>query len=200
MIKNILIIKSIICKICNVFLLLTLFQLAILVVNYFVFSPLFCPTSLIELSGLVSVSVYVIVLIFVRPTKCLKILCSVFIILGIVIGFYYYAIILDSKSVKFDHHIYIKGDQLIEEAKKFLEENPEVTEKRYFNGTGRDQKLVWTEKSLRKNTWIVGGFYFLFVGFMGSGIFGGLEIVKRSQLQSVSIETAKNKKASKEKR
>jgi len=200
MIKNISIIKSIICKICNVFLLLTLFQLAILVLNYFVFSPLFCPTSLIELSGLVSVAVCVIVLLFVRPTKCLKVLCFVFIILGFVIGFYYYAIILDSKAIKFDHHIYIKGDQLIEEAKKILKENPEVTEKIYFNGTGRDQKLVWTENSLRKNKWIVGGLYFSFVAFAGFGIFGGLEIVKRSQLQSVSIETAKNKKTSKKKR
>lgn len=193
MIKNI----SIISKI---FLLFTFFQVIIIVMNYFVFSPLYCPTSLIELSGLVSVAVCVIVLIFVRPTKCLKVLCSVFIILGFVIGFYYYAIILDSKAIKFDHHIYIKGDQLIEEAKKFLEENPEVTEKKYFNGTGRDQKLVWTEKSLRKNKWIVGGLYFSFVGFTGFGIFGGLEIVKRSQLQSVSVETIKNQKTSKKKR
>lgn len=192
MIKNI----SIISKI---FLLFTFFQVIIIVMNYFVFSPLYCPTSLIELSGLVSVAVCVIVLIFVRPTKCLKVLCSVFIISGFVIGFYYYAIILDSKAIKFDHHIYIKGDQLIEEAKKFLEENPEVTEKKYFNGTGRDQKLVWTEKSLRKNKWIVGGLYFSFVGFTGFGIFGGLEIVKRSQLQSVSVETAKNQKTSKKK-
>ena len=118
MIKNILIIKSIIRIISNIFLLFTFFQVVIIVINYFVFSPLFCPTSLIELSGLVSVAVYMIVLLFVRPTKCLKVLCSVFIILGIFIGFYYYAIILDSKAIKFDHHIYIKGDQLIEEAKK----------------------------------------------------------------------------------
>lgn len=196
MIKNISIIKSII---SNIFLLFTLFQVAIIVMNYFVFSPLFCPTSLIELSGLVSVAVCVIVLLFVRPNKCLKVLCLAFIILGIFIGFYYYAIILDSKTIRFDHHIYIKGDQLIEEAKKILEENPEVTEKRYFNGTGRDQKLVWTEKSLRKNTWIVGGLYFSFVGFMGFGIFGGLEIIKRSQLQSISVEAAKNQKTSKKK-
>jgi hypothetical protein len=196
MIKNISIIKLII---CNIFLLFTLFQVAIIVINYFVFSPLFCPTSLIELSGLVSVAVCVIVLQFVRPTKCLNVLCLVFIILGIFIGFYYYEIILDSKAIKFDHHIYIKGDQLIEEAKKILKENPEVTEKIYFNGTGRDQKLVWTEKSLRKNKWIVGGLYFSFVVFTGFGIFGLLEIVKRSQLQSVSIETAKNQKTSKKK-
>jgi len=132
-------------------------------------------------------------------TICFKVLCSVFIILGFVIVFYYDAIILDSKAVKFDHHIYIKGDQLTEEAKKFLEENPKVTEKIYFNGKGRDQKLVWTEKSLRKNKWIVGGLYFSFVGFMGFGIFGGLEIIKRSQLQSISVETAKNQKTSKKK-
>jgi len=197
MIKNISMKELIISKI---FLILTLFQLAILGVNYLVFSPLFCPTSLIELSGLVSVAVFVIVLLFVRPTKCLKVLCLVFIILGIVIGFYYYAIILDSKAIKFDHHIYIKGDQLTEEAKKFFEKYPLVTEKKYFDGTGRDQSLVWTKNSLNKNKWIVGGLYFSFVGFMGFGIFGGLEIIKRAQLQSVSVETAKNQKTSKKKR
>lgn len=192
MIKNISIIS-------NIFFLFTFFQVAIIVVNYLVFSPSFCPTSLIELSGLFSVAVFVIVLLFVRPTKCFKVLCSVFIILGFVIVFYYDAIILDSKAVKFDRHIYIKGDQLTEEAKKFLEENPKVTEKIYFNGKGRDQKLVWTEKSLRKNKWIVGGLYFSFVGFMGFGMFGGLEIYKLSQSQYVSVETAKNQKISKKK-
>ena len=175
MIKNISIKKLITSKICHK---LTFVQCAIYGVNY-LFSPSFCPTSLIELSRVFSFAVFVIVLLFVRPTKCLKVLCSVFIILGFVIGFYYYAIILDSKAIKFDLHIYIKGDQLIEEAKKTLEENPEVTEKRYF---------------------IVGWLYFSFVGFMGFGLFGGLEIVKRSQLQSVSVDTAKNKKTSKKKR
>lgn len=196
MIKNISIKKLITSKICHK---LTFVQCAIYGVNY-LFSPSFCPTSLIELSRIFSFAVFVIVLLFVRPTKCLKVLCSVFIILGFFIGFYYYAIILDSKAIKFDLHIYIKGDQLIEEAKKFLEENPKVTEKRYFNGTGRDQKLVWTEKSLNKNKWIVGWLYFSFVGFMGFGLFGGLEIVKRSQSQSVSVDTTKNKKTSKKKR
>ena len=174
MIKNISIIS-------NIFFLFTFFQVAIIVVNYLVFSPVLCPTSLIELSGLFSVAVFVIVLLFIRPTKCFKVLCLVFIIFGFFIGFYYHEIILDSKAVIFDNHVYIKGDKLIEEAKKFLEENPEVTEKIYFNGKGRDQKLVWTEKSLRKNKWIVGGLYFSFVGFMGFGMFGGLEIYKLSQ-------------------
>jgi len=197
MIKNISIKELII---SNIFRILTLIQLAILGVNYLVFSPIFCPISLIELSGLVSVAVLVIVLLFVRPTKCLKVLCLVFIIMGIFIGFYYYAIILDSKTISFDHHIYIKGDQLTEEAEKILKDNPKVTEKKYFNGVGRDQKLVWTEESLRKNKWIVGGLYFSFVGFMGFGIFGELEIFKHSQLQSVSAETTKNQKTSKKKR
>lgn len=196
MIKGLSIIKSII---CNIFLLLTFVQLSILGANY-LFSTSFCPTSLIELSRVFSVAVFVIVLLFVRPTKYLKCLCLVFIIFGFIIGFYYYAIILDSKAITFNHHIYIKGDQLTEKAKKFLEENPEETEKRYFNGTGRDQKLVWTEKSLRKNKCIVGGLYFAFIGFTGFGIFGGLEIGKRSQLKSVSVETAKNQKTSKKKR
>ena len=196
MIKNISTKELLISKI---FHKLTLVQLAILGANYLIFSPSFCPTSLIELSRLFSVAVLVIVLLFVSQTKCLKILCSVFIILGFVIGFYYYAIILDSKTIRFNHHIYIKGDQLTEEAKKTLEENPEVTEKRYFNGTGRDQKLVWTEKSLKKNKWIVGGLYFSFVGFISFGMFGGLEIAKLPQLQSISVETAKNQKTSKKK-
>ena len=198
MIKNILTKELLISKI---FHKLTFVQLAILGANY-LFSTSFCPTSLIELSRVFSIAVFAIVLLIVRPTKFLTVLCVVFIILGFVIGFYYDAIILDSKAVKFDHHIYIKGDQLTEEAKKFLEKNPEETEKNYFNGTGRDQKLVWTENSLRKNKWIVGGLYFSFIGFTGFGIFGVLEIGKRkrSQLKSVSVETAKNQKTSKKKR
>ena len=196
MIKNISMKELLISKI---FRTLTLFELAILGVNYFVFSPLFCPTSLIELSGLVSIAVLVIVLlVVVRPTKCIKILCLIFIILGIVTGVYYHGI-LYSKAIIFDHHIYIKGDQLIEEAKNILEEDPKLTEKIYFNGIGRDQSLVWTKKSLSKNTWILGGLYFSFVGFMGFGIFGGLEIIKLSQSQSASAEMAKNQKTSKKK-
>jgi len=190
MIKNISIKKLVISKI---FRKLTFFELAILGVNYLVFSPLFCPTSLIALSGLVSVAVLVLVLVVVRPNyKWVKyaVILSLFIGFALII---YYNGILYSKAVIFDHHIYIKG-QLTEEAKKFLENNPKVTEKRYFNGMGRDQSLVWTEKSLSKNTWILGGLYFSFVGFIGFGIFGGLEIIKFHHLQSVSGETAKNKK------
>jgi len=198
MIKNILTKELLISKIFHI---LTPVQLAILGAIY-LFSTSFCPTSLIELSRVFSIAVFAIVLLVVRPTKFLTVLCVILIILGFVIGFYYVAIILDSKVVKFDHHIYIKGDQLTEEAKKFLEENPEETEKNYFNGTGRDQKLVWTENSLRKNKWIVGGLYFSFIGFTGFGIFGVLEVgkLKRSKLKSVSVETAKNKKASKKRR
>jgi len=191
MIKNILTKELLISKIVHKLIFI---QLAILGANY-LFSTSFCPTSLIELSRLVSIAILVIVLlVVVRPTKCLRILCSVFIILGFIIGFYYYAIILDTKTVIFDHHIYIKGDQLTEEAKKTLEENPEVTEKIYFNGVGRDQKLVWTEDSLRKNKWIVGGIYFLFLGLTGFGIFGGIEIAKLSQSQMVKDQKKIKKK------
>lgn len=176
-----------------------IFQLPFLV-EKLLLSSLSCPTFLINWTKVVIVAVYMIVLLVVRPTKWVKYLFALFIILGLVIGFFY-LVILDSKAITFDGHIYVKG-QLTEVAKEYLEKNPPMTEKEYFNGTSRQPSRVWTSESLEKNKLILGGLYCLVVGIIGFGILGGLEIVARSnssRSKSVSVETSKNQKTSKKK-
>lgn len=177
-----------------------IFQLPFLVEKFFL-SSLGCPTFLINWTKMIIVAVYMIVLLVVRPTKCVKYLFVFLIIVGLVAGFIYLAI-LDSKTVKFNGHIYVKG-QLTEVAKEYLEKNPPMTEKEYFNGTGRQPSRVWTSESLEKNKLILGGLYSLVVGIIGFCILGVLEIVARldfSRIQSVSGETDKNQNTSKKKR
>jgi len=171
-----------------------IFQLPFIVEKFFL-SSLSCPTFLINWTKIVIVAVYMIVLLVVRPIKWAKYLFVLLIISGLFTGFFY-LVILDSKTVKFDGHIYVKG-QLTEVAKEYLEKNPPMTEKEYFNRTGRQPNRVWTSESLEKNKLILGGLYSLVVGIIGFGILGVLEIFARSnsaQLQSVSVETTKNQK------
>lgn len=163
-------------------------------------SSLSCPPFLINWTKIVIVAVYMIVLLVVRPFKWAKYLFVLLIILGLFTGFFY-LIILDSKTIKFDDHIYVKG-QLTEMAKKYLEKYPPMTEKEYFNRISRDPAKVWTSESLEKNKLILGGLYSLVVGIIGFGILGVLEIIARSnsaQLQPVSDEIAKNQKTNKKK-
>ena len=176
-----------------------IFQLPFIVEKFFL-SSLSCPTFLINWTKIVIVAVYMIVLLVVRPIKWAKYLFVLLIILGLFTGFFY-LIILDSRTIKFDDHIYVKG-QLTEMAKEHLEKNPPMTEKDYFNRIGRDPNKVWTSESLEKNKLILGVLYSLVVGIIGFGILGVLEIFARSnsaQLQSVSVETAKNQKTNKKK-
>lgn len=176
-----------------------IFQLPFLVEKFFL-STLSCPTFLINWTKMIIVAVYMIVLLVVRPTKWVKHLFVLLIITGLVAGFFY-LVILDSKTVKFDGRIYVKG-QLTEVAKEYLKKNPPMTEKEYFNGTGRQPSRVWTSESLEKNKLILGGLYSLVVGIIGFSILGVLEIVARldfSRIQSVSGKTAKNQKTSKKK-
>ena len=161
----------------------------------FLISSLRCPTSLINWPRVVIVAVYVIALLVVRPTKCVKYLIALSLILGIVIGIYYLGI-LDSKAVTIDGQIYVKG-QLTERAKDYLEKHPSVTEEEYFIWAGKKQSEIWTSESLGKNKLILGGLYSFFVGLIAFGILGGLEIILKSnssQLPSVSGKMAKNQK------
>jgi len=163
-------------------------------------SSLSCPPFLINWTKIVIFAIYIIVLLVVRPIKWAKYLFVLLIILGLVTGFFY-LIILDSRTVKFDDHIYVKG-QLTEMAKGYLEKNPPMTEKDYFNRMSRDPAKVWTSKSIEKNKLILGGLYSLVVGIIGFGILGALVIIARSNsahLQSVSGEIAKNQKTNKKK-
>lgn len=142
-------------------------------------SSLSCPTYLINWTKVVIIAVYVIVLLVIRPTKWEKYLFVLLIILGLVIGFFY-LVELDSKTITFDGHIYVKG-QLTERAREYLEKNPPMIEKEYFNGTGREPSRVWTPESVEKNKLILGGLYSLVVGIIGFGILGALEIIARSK-------------------
>lgn len=173
-------------------------QVATLVASFLI-SSLRCPTSLINWPRIVIVAVYVIALLVVRPTKYIKYLVGLSLILGIFIGIYYFGI-LDSKTITIDGQIYIKGDQLIEYARDYLKKNPSVTEEEYFIWTGKKQSEVWTSESLGKNKLILGGLYSFFAGLIAFGILGGLEIIARSnssRSKSVFVETAKNQKTSK---
>lgn len=163
-------------------------------------SFLSCPPYLVNWTKVAIIAVYVIVLLVIRPTKWVKYLFVLLIILGLVIGFFY-SVILDSKTVKFNGDIYVKG-QLTERAKEYLEKNPPMIEKEYFNDTGREPSRVWTSESIEKNKLILGGLYSLIVVIIGFGILGALEIIARSnsaQLMSVSGEIAKNQKTNKKK-
>lgn len=164
-------------------------------VEKFLLSSLSCPISLINWTKVVIVAVYVIVLLVVRPTKWVTYLVALSLILGLVIGIYYFGI-KDSKAITTDGQTYIKGDQLTERSKKYLDAHPSVTEEEYFVEISKKKPSeVWTSESLGKNKLILGGLYSLVVGFIGFGILGGLEMIARSnsfRLQSVSGETTKN--------
>jgi len=175
-------------------LITRIIQVSMLIASFLI-SSLRCPTSLINWPRVVIVAVYVITLLVVRPTKCVKYLITLSLILGIVIGIYYLGI-LDSKAVTIDGQIYVKG-QLTERAKDYLEKHPSVTEEEYFIWTGKKQSEIWTSESLGKNKLILGGLYSFFVGLIAFGILGGLEIILKSnssQLPSVSGKMAKNQK------
>ena len=159
-------------------LIIRIIQVATLITSFLI-SSLRCPTSLINWTRVVIVAVYVIVLLVVRPTKFIKYLIALSLILGIIIGIYYFGI-LDSKTITIDGQIYIKGDQLTESAKDYLKKNPSVTEEEYFIWTGKKQSEVWTSESLGKNKLILGGLYSFFAGLIAFGILGGLEIIVKS--------------------
>ncbi len=165
-------------------------------------SSLRCPVFLINWTKIVIFAVSVIVLLVVRPTKWINYLFVFLIILGLVTGLFY-LVKLDTKAITIDGQTYIKGDQLTEYAKDYLKEHPSVTEEEYFLWTGKKQSEVWTPESLEKNKLIIGRLYLLVIGAIGFGIFGGLEIIARSnssRLQSVFVEMTKNQKTSKKKR
>ena len=175
-------------------LITRIIQVSTLIASFLI-SSLRCPTSLINWPRVVIVAVYVIALLVVRPTKCVKYLIALSLILGIVTGIYYLGI-LDSKAVTIDGQIYVKG-QLTERAKDYLEKYPSVTEEEYFIWAGKKQSEIWTSESLGKNKLILGGLYSFFTGLIAFGILGGLEIILKSnssQLQSVSGKMAKNQK------
>jgi hypothetical protein len=154
------------------------FQLASFVAGFFL-SSLPCPASLTTWPKMVIVSVYLIVLIIVRPNKLwINILIVAFLIIGLTFGFYYW-VSLDSRSINVNGQIHVKG-QLTKEAKDYLEKHPSVTEKEYFVWTGKKESEVWTPESIRNNKLFLGGLYSLFVSFVGFGIFGALEISARS--------------------
>ena len=175
-------------------------QVATLVASFLI-SSLRCHTSLINWPRVVIVAVYVLALLVVRPTKYVKYLVGLSLILGIVIGIYYFGI-LDSKTIIINEQIYVKGNQLTESAKDYLKKNPSVTEEEYFIWTGKKQREVWTTESLGKNKLILGGLYSFFAGLIAFGILGGLEIIARSnstRLQSIYGEISKNQKTDKKK-
>ena len=175
-------------------LITRIIQVSTLIASFLI-SSLRCPTSLINWPRVVIVAVYVIALLVVYPTKCVKYLIALSIILGIVTGIYYLGI-LDSKAVTIDGQIYVKG-QLTERAKDYLEKYPSVTEEEYFIWAGKKQSEVWTSESLGKNKLILGGLYSFFAGLIAFGILGGLEIILKSnssQLPSVSGKMIKNQK------
>lgn len=175
-------------------LIIRIIQMATLIASFLI-SSLRCPTSLTNWPRVVIVAVYVSALLVVRPTKCVKYLIVLSLILGIVIGIYYLGI-LDSKTITIDGQIYIKG-QLTERAKDYLEKYPSVTEEEYFIWTGKKPSEVWTSESLGKNKLILGGLYSFFAGLIAFGILGGLEIIVKSnssRLPSVSGKMAKNQK------
>jgi len=181
-------------------LIIRIIQVATFIASFLI-SSLRCPTSLINWTRVVIVAVCVIALLVVRPTKCVKYLVVLSLILGIVIGIYYFGI-LDSKTITIDGKIYIKGDQLTESAKDYLKKNPSVTEEEYFIWTSKKQSEVWTLESIGKNKLILGGLYSFFAGLIAFGILGGLEIIVKSnssQLQSVSGKMAKNQKTNQKK-
>lgn len=175
-------------------LITRIIQVSTLIASFLI-SSLRCPTSLINWPRVVIVAVYVIALLVVHPTKCVKYLITLSLILGIVTGIYYLGI-LDSKAVTIDGQIYVKG-QLTERTKDYLEKYPSVTEEEYFIWAGKKQSEIWTSESLGKNKLILGGLYSFFTGLIAFGILGGLEIILKSnssQLQSVSGKMAKNQK------
>jgi len=154
------------------------FQLATFVAGFFL-SSLPCPASLTAWPKMVIVSVYLIVLIIVRPNKLwINILIVAFLIIGLIFGFYYW-VSLDSRSIKVNGQIHVKG-QLTKAAKDYLDKYPSVTEKEYFVMTGKEESEVWTPESIWNNKLVLGGLYSLFVSVLGFGIFGALEIIARS--------------------
>lgn len=173
-------------------------------IEKFLISSLSCPVFLINWTKVIIIAVYVIVLLVVRPitpTKRVRHLFVLFIIFSLVIGVIYIGI-KDLKTIKIDGQTYIKGSQLEEYAKNYLEKYPSVTEDDYFLWMGKKQSEVWTPESLLKNKLIMGGLYFLVVGIIGFGILGGLEIIAKSSSacsKSVYVDTAKNQKTSKKK-
>ena len=175
-------------------LITRIIQVSTLIASFLI-SSLRCPTSLINWPRVVIVAVYVVALLVIHPTKCVKYLIALSLILGIVTGIYYLGI-LDSKAVTIDGQIYVKG-QLTERAKDYLEKYPSVTEEEYFIWAGKKQSEIWTSESLGKNKLILGGLYSFFAGLIAFGILGGLEIILKSnssQLPSVSGKMAKNQK------
>ena len=175
-------------------------QVATLVASFLI-SSLRCPTSLINWPKVVIVAVYVIVILFVRPNSKWKKYLVVILLFGLFFGFFYW-VVFDSRAITIDGQTYVRGDQLTKSAKVYLGEHPSVTEKEYFLWMGKKQSEIWTPESLVKNKFIMGGLYFLFIGLVGFGILGGLEIIVRSsssRSKSVSTETSKNQKTSKKK-
>lgn len=136
------------------------------------------PASLTNWPKLVILCAYGIVYIVVRPKKLGRYIVTISIFLGLGFGLFYWTS-LDAKSINTAGKIYVKGE-LKEEAKKYLENHPEVSEEMYFKSVAYNENEIWTAESLRKNKNCLRILYSLFIFILGFGILGWLEIFAKS--------------------
>jgi hypothetical protein len=62
-------------------------------------------------------------------------------------------------------------------AADYLQKHPSVTEEEYFDGSGRDPALVWTEESRRQSRVTVVWLYSAAISLFSFGVFGAIELL-----------------------
>lgn len=114
--------------------------------------------------------------------RCSRIVLAISMVIGLGSGFTYW-VLVDSMTIEVDSRVYIRGE-LTDQAQKYLNKFPTVSEKEYFIQSGKNDDWVWKPESRRMRRVLFGSLYSIFIFFFGLSIMGALEIYARSRAQS----------------
>jgi peptidoglycan-associated lipoprotein len=111
------------------------------------------------------------------------ILACVSVVLSVVL-FFIYLSSLQTRTVNYAGQSRIAGDEYTTKAADYHAANPTFTREQILNDYAGDVGQVWTERSLRKSTLILGAEYSLFIAGLAFGMNLGLEVLNNTWAKS----------------